>query len=107
MLVVRKKPRCAQKVKSCMHLQFVRRWILERTAQMKLLDLDSIFDPDGRGQRPEVAITTPNHLPADWQERWQERAAIMQYDGKLSAEQANAEALKDILGQVRSDEQRR
>jgi hypothetical protein len=40
-------------------------------------------------------------LPADWRDTWEERAAIMEYDGELPRERAEALALLDILGQMR------
>jgi hypothetical protein len=43
----------------------------------------------------------PADLPPDWHLLWDERAAIMEYDGGLSRERAEAEALKDIMGMMR------
>jgi hypothetical protein len=43
---------------------------------------------------------TPADLPPEWFERWQERAAIMQYDGGLSPERADALALEDVREQM-------
>jgi hypothetical protein len=40
---------------------------------------------------------TPDNLPADWHFRWDERAAIMEYDGKLPREHAEALALTEVL----------
>jgi hypothetical protein len=40
-------------------------------------------------------------LPPDWHELWDERAAIMEYDGGLPREHAEAQALLDILSQMR------
>jgi hypothetical protein len=49
--------------------------------------------------------TEPGHivadLPPDWHLLWDERAAIMEYDGGLPRERAEALALADILGQMR------
>ena len=42
----------------------------------------------------------PEHLPMDWRIEWEERAAIMEYDGGLSREGAEAKALADILRQM-------
>jgi len=70
---------------------------------MQLPDLDAIFDPDRLERRAAGAIPSPQQLPADWYERWQERAAIMQYDGKLPPERADAEALQDVLRQMAVD----
>jgi hypothetical protein len=40
---------------------------------------------------------TPDDLPPDWHERWEERAAIMEFDGGLPRKQAEAQALADVL----------
>src|SRR5262249_13793708 len=48
-----------------------------------------------------VESLIPADLPPEWQFVWDERAAIMEYDGGLPREQAVAEALKDILQQTR------
>jgi hypothetical protein len=42
----------------------------------------------------------PENLPADWRVEWEERAAIMEYDGGLPRERAEAVALTDILRQL-------
>jgi hypothetical protein len=44
---------------------------------------------------------TPADLPPDWHFLWDERAAIMEYDGGMSKEDADAAALKDILRQMK------
>jgi hypothetical protein len=44
---------------------------------------------------------TPSELPPDWHFVWDERAAIMEYDGGLPRERAEVEALKDVLRQMR------
>jgi hypothetical protein len=40
---------------------------------------------------------TPADLPPEWHLAWDERAAIMEYDGKLPRERAEALALADVL----------
>lgn len=42
----------------------------------------------------------PNNLPVEWWQLWDERAAIMEYDGNLPRERAEALALDDILKQM-------
>ena len=42
----------------------------------------------------------PDQLPADWHFLWDERAAIMEYDGGLPRERAEAEALKYIRAEM-------
>jgi len=41
--------------------------------------------------------------PLLWQERWAERAAIMEYDGKLSRETAEFRAEQEIRKLARED----
>ena len=69
------------------------------------LDLDSIFDPDGGRTPAEPAPPrreeTPEDLPPDWHFEWDERAAIMEYEGGLPRERAEALALQDILARMR------
>jgi len=45
---------------------------------------------------------TPADLRPYWRERWEERAALMEHDGGMMFDQANAEALRDILAQIKS-----
>ena len=44
----------------------------------------------------------PKDLPADWHFVWDERAAIMEYDGGLTREHAEVAALQDVLRQMRA-----
>lgn len=60
--------------------------------------LEGLFDPD-RPHRNWPA--SPAELPADWYVEWDERAAIMEYDGGLTREHAEAEAFKLILDEMR------
>ena len=43
-----------------------------------------------------ASILTPDDLPPDWHYAWDERAAIMEYDGGMPREVAEALALADI-----------
>jgi hypothetical protein len=55
--------------------------------------------PDPRpGLGPGLRV---EDLDSQWRVEWEERAAIMEYDGKLPRERAEAEALKDILEEMR------
>jgi hypothetical protein len=47
-------------------------------------------------------IDSPADLPSEWRLEWEERSAIMQYDGGLPREQAEHLALKDIVQQMRA-----
>jgi len=68
-----------------------------------MLNLEMIFDPDAveasvrMRYQPTVA---PESLPMDWRIEWEERAAIMEYDGGLPREHAEAEALRDIVSRM-------
>jgi hypothetical protein len=58
----------------------------------------------------EQSVTSPigpNDLPADWRFCWEERAAIMEYDGGLTKDEADAAALADILAAMRRQESHR
>jgi hypothetical protein len=56
--------------------------------------LEGLFRP---GELPTVRNIGVGDLPADWQYVWEERAAIMEYDGGLSKKHAEAAALVDTL----------
>lgn len=47
-----------------------------------------------------MTTATTADLPPELYELWQERAAIMQFDGGLSVKEAEALALADVLGQA-------
>src|SRR5262245_44766848 len=82
-----------------------------------LLDLDAIFDPDRRARRPPEClpgsparcpvcghphvIDTPADLPSEWFLIWDERAAIMEFDGGATRERAEHDALLDVIEQMR------
>jgi len=40
---------------------------------------------------------TPNELPAEWREWYEERAAIREYDGEQTRDAAEAEAMRELL----------
>ena len=61
---------------------------------------------DGRGivavtENTRPGIVSPDDLPGDWRVDWEERAAIMEYDGGLPRERAEALALDIIVRQMR------
>ena len=68
--------------------------------------LDELFEQSqGAGTltpsiSPPSAGLGPESLPMAWRIEWEERAAIMEYDGGLLRERAEAEALADILRQM-------
>lgn len=57
--------------------------------------LEALFRPT-----PEV---DPSDLPADWFVVWDERAAIMEYDGQMSRERAEFFALRDVMKQMNDE----
>jgi hypothetical protein len=64
------------------------------------LDLKTIFDPDRKAPASAPAPVPgigPDDLPGDWRMEWEERSAVMELDGKLPRERAEAEALVWIL----------
>jgi len=50
----------------------------------------------------DAAAITPDDLPDNWRERYEERAAIAEYDGGLTREQAEAQALGDVVRMIES-----
>ena len=61
--------------------------------------LAGLFPADGHpGRHPPAVI--PEDLPPDWHLAWDERAAVMEFDGGLPRERAEALALTDILKQM-------
>jgi TubC N-terminal docking domain len=48
------------------------------------------------GFDPAATDMTPDDLPADWREMYEERAGIMEFDGNLPRDRAERLALRDI-----------
>ncbi|MFC1792730.1 hypothetical protein ACFL3Q_04005 [Planctomycetota bacterium] len=46
-------------------------------------------------------IASPGDLPVDWRIDFEERAAILEYDGGLSREDADRQALREINARLR------
>ena len=73
-----------------------------------MLDLDAIFNPEQTAAAhhpkvmpvPDLALG-PARLPPEWHIVWDERAAILEYDGGHNRETAEALALTEILGLMR------
>lgn len=68
-----------------------------------LLDLDAVFNPE-RGRvtaRPAITPIRAADLPPDWQFEWDERAAILEFEGGLPRERAEAFALRDVVARMR------
>lgn len=52
------------------------------------------------------AILSADDLPADWRIEFEERAAIREYDGNQPREDAEREALKEILARMQAQNTR-
>jgi hypothetical protein len=59
-----------------------------------MLDLDYIFADPVPESLPVIRV---EDLPGDWRVEWEERAAVMEYDGRMPRERAEAAALKEIV----------
>jgi hypothetical protein len=75
-----------------------------------MIDLELMFNPEAvefgarlRYGRP----LGPDDLPGDWRVWFEERAAIMEYDGGLPRELAEAEALAETVREMQKDATRR
>jgi len=58
--------------------------------------LESLFRPSPEAAAPDHEIRVED-LDTDWRVEWEERAAIMEYDGGLPRERAEALALTEIV----------
>jgi hypothetical protein len=74
---------------------------------MRLLDLDRLLNNDrpplasaGRPAADPIAAD----LPPEWHLVWDERAAIIEYDGGLCRERAEHLALVEVLAAIRQAE---
>jgi hypothetical protein len=47
-----------------------------------------------------VGINHPADLPTEWRIDWEERAAILQYDGGKSRDEAERDALREITDRL-------
>ncbi|NQU76401.1 MAG: hypothetical protein HQ546_08835 [Planctomycetes bacterium] len=64
-----------------------------------LIFLQDLFRPDaiGNGQVPDLQAPGIEDLPGDWRVWFEERAAIIEYDGGLPRERAEASALAETI----------
>lgn len=51
----------------------------------------------------EESDVSPDDLPPDWREFYEERAAIREYQGNQTREYAEAEAMKETLAAMEKD----
>ena len=49
-------------------------------------------------------IASPSDLPINWRIDFEERAAILEYDGGLSREDADKQALEEIIERLKRSE---
>ena len=56
--------------------------------------------PADERDRSCFSAVQPHDLPVEWWQLWDERAAIMEYDGNLPRERAEALAMDDVLKQM-------
>jgi hypothetical protein len=74
-----------------------------------MLDLEAIFNPDvieaelAARQCRAVRPLAPDDLPPEWHILWDERAAIMEYDGGLTREHAEAEPLAETVREMQRE----
>ena len=52
------------------------------------------------GKRPDDGIIGPDSLPMEWRIEYEERAAILEYDGGLPREEAEVLALREIFARI-------
>jgi len=54
----------------------------------------------------EGEISCPSELPMNWRIEFEERAAILEYDGGLTREEAERQALQEINERIKADTKR-
>jgi hypothetical protein len=59
-----------------------------------LFDLEALFGSPCDPEKPTVE--TAADLPLSWHQFWDERAALMEFDGGLPREQAEMQALAEV-----------
>lgn len=62
--------------------------------RLRALRAGEVLDPP--------AIGSPGDLPMDWRIDYEERAAILEYDGGLSRDDAELQALHEITKRLRA-----
>ena len=53
---------------------------------------------------PDIVVTSPDDLPSDWQEEYQERLSIIQGEEDMLPEQAAGKALAEIICRIKKQE---
>ena len=67
-----------------------------------MFDAKAFLEGLYRPAPPAWADFGPDDLPGDWRVEFEERAAIKEYDGGLPRERAEAEALAEIVTQMKN-----
>ncbi len=49
----------------------------------------------------DLDVTEPDSLPMEWRIEFEERAAILEYDGGLAREEAEVQALQEVNARLR------
>jgi hypothetical protein len=61
------------------------------------------FESRGKSDaRQNVQLVCPADLPMHWRIEFEERAAILEYDGGLSRDGADSQALDEILERIKN-----
>jgi hypothetical protein len=63
--------------------------------------LQSLFRPPTEATAPDPDVRVED-LDPDWRVEWEERAAVMEYDGSLPRERTEAAALVEIAKEMRA-----
>ena len=73
-----------------------------------LIFLQDLFRPDAlrHDPAPDLQGAGIEDLPGDWRVWFEERAAIMEFDGGLPRERAEAEALAETIRTMQRDNRR-
>ena len=68
-----------------------------------MLDLASIFDVDDPPLSRRAPPCSATELPVQWWLMWDERAAIKEFHGGMLREQAEAQALAEVIGMMQEE----
>ena len=67
----------------------------------ELVQPESVINVPGTAE--EIQIMCPDDLHMDWRIEYEERAAILEYDGGLSREDAESKAFDEIQKRMETD----
>ena len=72
-----------------------------------MLNLADIFDVDDPPLAGRRAPHSPTELPVEWWLIWDERAAVKEFHGGMHRQQAEAEALDEIIRMMVEEKQQK